>query len=490
MLSQEEIDDLKGKSLCCHCVGEAYLRAEMHREGRRRHCSYCGRRAKSYTIDVMAKRVEEAFEQHYGRTSDQPNSWQQSLLSDRESDYDWERDGEPVVEAIANAADIPEDAAKDIQSILDDEHGDFDSAAIGEETEFCSESYYEKEGASDRHWQEEWSSFEHLLKTEARFFSRTAAAYLASVFSDIEAMSATDGRSLVIDAGPGTSLIALYRARVFQSDDRLAAALCQPDQQLGSPPTNLATAGRMNANGISVFYGASEPRTAIAEVRPPVGSRVAVARFAIIRRLRLLDLTALSVVAEGGSVFDPELAARMERAMFLQSLAQRITRPVMPDDEAFEYLPTQAIADFLATESATPVDGIVYPSVQAAGDVLNVVLFQKAARVESFEVPVGTDIEARTGQMCKDGWETEYVVTEQVPAPSLEEKKDEDSGWTNCPAFLGGFWSPPDPDYRDSTLRIDIGSIKVHLVRHVEINTIEFPVRRHRWEKREVGSVF
>lgn len=85
--------------------------------------------------------------------------------------------------------------------------------------------------------------------------------------------------------------------------------------------------------------------------------------------------------------------------MFLRSLSQRITRPVMPDDEAFEYLPTQAIADFLATENELRLDGIVFPSVQAARDVVNVVLFHKAAGVEAIELPDGTEIEARTGQM-------------------------------------------------------------------------------------------
>ncbi|MFK4535162.1 hypothetical protein ABIA00_003345 [Bradyrhizobium ottawaense] len=56
--------------------------------------------------------------------------------------------------------------------------------------------------------------------------------------------------------------------------------------------------------------------------------------------------------------------------MFLRTLSARITRPVMPDDEHFEYLATQAVADFLATESSVPIDGIIFPSVQAAGDVL------------------------------------------------------------------------------------------------------------------------
>jgi hypothetical protein len=205
-----------------------------------------------------------------------------------------------------------------------------------------------------------------------------------------------------MNAGPATALSSIYRARVFQSDEKLEEALCWPDSQLGSPPSRLAEAGRMNANGISVFYGANEPRVAIAEVRPPVGSQVAVARFDIIRPLRLLDLTALSAVSEGGSIFDPALAGRLERAMFLRSLSQRMTQPVMPDDEAFDYLPTQVIADFLATENEPAIDGIVFPSVQAAGNALNISLFHKAARVEELTIPAGTEIQASTGHMGED----------------------------------------------------------------------------------------
>ncbi|PZX34293.1 RES domain-containing protein [Cupriavidus phytorum] len=385
-----------------------------------------------------------------------------------------------------NSAGMPEDAAQDVQTILDAEYGDFDSAMIGEETEFCGNSYYEQKGTSDRAWQEEWSAFERSLKTEARFFSRTAAAHLTSVFKGIEGMFATDGTPLVIDAGPGTSLSAIYRARVFQSDDRLVAALCRPDQQLGSPPASLATAGRMNARGISVFYGANEPRVAVAEVRPPVGSRVAVARFEIIRYLRLLDLTALGAVSEGGSVFDPGLAARMERAMFLRSLSQHITRPVMPGDEGFDYLSTQAIADFLATECEPPVDGIVFPSAQAAGTVLNVVLFHKAARVEAIELPGGTEIKATTGQMYEEGWELEYVVIEEVPAePAQTDSPAGDGGWPD-PASLAEPSMPRDPDFREPTLRIDMESIKIHVVRRVEFETDEHDVRRYRWVKQDL----
>jgi hypothetical protein len=40
----------------------------------------------------------------------------------------------------------------------------------------------------------------------------------------------------------------------------------------------------MNAQGIAVFYGATDASVALAETRPPVGSKVLVGAFEIIAR--------------------------------------------------------------------------------------------------------------------------------------------------------------------------------------------------------------
>ena len=153
--------------------------------------------------------------------------------------------------------------------------------------------------------------------------------------------------------------------------------------------------------------------------------------------------------------------------MFLPSLSRRITQPVMPDDEAFDYLPTQAIADFLATESKSPIDGIVFPSVQATDAGQNVVLFHKAARVEVIE---GAKIEATiSGQAHDEGFEPEYAMIEQVPrklVPPLP-KVTFSSTWLN-------------PDSPEPALRIDINSIKVHVVHGVKFCTTEHNVVRYR----------
>lgn len=477
-------DDLEAKRICYACIGEQYLSDEVRAKGKRDKCSYCDKARRTFSLDKMAARVATAFEQHYYRTSDQPNDYEYMLQRDKELSYEWNRHGDDVVYAIQNAAEIPEDAAQDVQSILEEEHSDFDSAAMGEETEFARDSYYQAKKVSDDGWREEWYRFENSLKTEARFFSRTAATHLAAIFDGVDALRTRQGQPLVVDAGPGTPFHTLSRARVFQSEDKLEVAMCRPDLQLGSPPALVAAAGRMNARGISVFYGANDPKAAIAEVRPPVGSKVAVAQFEIIRKLRLLDLTALKNVQMRGSIFDVDFARRLERAQFLKSLSNRITQPVMPDDEPFEYLATQAIADFLATESSVPIDGIIFPSVQVAGDVLNVVLFHKAARVEAMEIPSGTEIRARTGQSTAEGWEVDYSVFEEVPPRAkVDEEKEKSPGWPDFDAMPALTGERVDSDLREPSLRVKPDSVSVHHVEGVVFKTDEYQVRRSRWEK-------
>jgi hypothetical protein len=117
------------------------------------------------------------------------------------------------------------------------------------------------------------------------------------------------------------------------------------------------------------------------------------------------------------------------------------------------------------------------------GDGLNVVLFQKAVRVEAMEIPEGTEIEATTGHTSEDGWEADYSVTERVPPKKPPKEKEEEDQWPGLAAFAGGAWPDRDADLRDAALRIDIESIKVHVVRRVQFQCDAHDVRRHRWER-------
>ena len=254
-----------------------------------------------------------------------------------------------------------------------------------------------------------------------------------------------------------------------------------PPSVLG--PSHAATAGRMNARGISVFYGATDPKVALAEVRPPVGSFVVVGRFEIIKPLQLLDLTALSAVHIEGSIFDPNYASRLAKAKFLRSLTTRISRPVMPDDEAMDYLPTQAVADFLATRSDEPLDGIIFPSVQT-GAGLNVVLFHKAACVGSLDMPAGSEVDVSLGHFNDEGWERDYSVFEKAPAAvPPPPAPSADFGLPVMPT-ISVAPTMPDRDFRvPPAMRTLPKSLQVHLIRAVTIQSEPHKVSRHRIEK-------
>ncbi|OON62469.1 hypothetical protein B0920_03140 [Massilia sp. KIM] len=465
------------KRICDVCVVDAFLAEYILREVDEATCSYCGEVRITLPLTDIADRVETAFDEHYHRTSDQPSDYEYMLLADRESSYEWSREGLCTAEAIAGASGMSESVANDIQEILADRHWDLESAQMGEETAFAADAYYEEKSVSAGSYTDEWILFEASLKTEARFFSRAAAAHLADVFGGIDKLTTIDGRPLVVTVGPGCQIDHLYRGRVFQSDDTLTAALKRPDTELGPPPAKFAGAGRMNAPGISVFYGADKAEVVVAEVRPPVGSKVAVAKFEITRQLHLLDLTALPKIYESGSIFDPGFGRRLERAAFLRSLGKQMTRPVMPGDEALDYLATQATADFLATENKPLLDGIIFPSVQAR-EGRNIVLFHKSARVEPLDTPEGTSISTSVGHSTEEGWETGYTVYEEVQEAQGSNHKDVAEAQVRGAQTLY-----PDELFLTDPLRVDPSSVVVHHVQWVNYHCEPHAVDRHRYTR-------
>lgn len=256
MTSTEE-DEPAGKRICHTCIGEAYLSADVSASGEEGECDYCGDTAPSISIDDLAERVEQAFADHYTRTATDTESWEERLMADRESSYVWERDGLPVHAAIQDAAGLDEEPAADVLEILEEKHSLYhDKDNLGEESEFSSDAHYERRQPNSIGLHMGWHEFEQSLKTRARFFSSAGEELLARVFGGIDKIKTQAGRPLVLDAGPTTPLNHIYRARVFQSDTALEDALCRPDIHLGSPPPRRARAGRMNAQGICVFYGA------------------------------------------------------------------------------------------------------------------------------------------------------------------------------------------------------------------------------------------
>ncbi len=484
-MPQDELDedDPGARRLCAACVGEPYLKNLIRKSGEVAACDFCERRkGPTFSLEEMADRIEAAFEDHYIRTSPEPDEMESMAM--RHGGRDWDRRGEPVSEAIQLAAMIEPEPGDAIAEILAERHDTMAPGDPDEEQEFDGESHYERRRTTeDDHFHQDWDRFEQSLKSEARFFSRAAEAVLSNIFSSIAEARTKAGQPVIIAAGPGSALTSVFRARVFQSQDRLRAALERPDLEIAPPPSVFAKAGRMNARGVPVFYGATDERIAMAEVRPPVGADVIVARFELARPMRLLDVAALGTVFVDGSIFDPVLAAQQKRALFLQTLSARITRPVMPDAEDFEYLVTQAMADYLADHPDLDLDGILFPSVQSRTKGANVVLFHKASRAAVFDLPSGAVVRA---SHYVGGWEEDpddtppvWTVIEAVPAPKPGKGASADPLASIADHFVGS-WFDDDGDRRPISLSLDPASLVVHHVSGVKFTTTTTPVERIR----------
>ncbi|MDY0977724.1 RES family NAD+ phosphorylase [Massilia sp. CFBP9012] len=442
------LKELFEKKICTSCIDEPVLKSQVRTTGMKACCSYCGKTRQHISAVDLAEVIDAAFKEHYVRVDDDDDGF--GLLSQFGFSSD---EGIPVVDAISDAAGISVPIALEIQSILQARHQSRSAYEMRERTDYDAESQYQRMRPSDAGMREDWDAFELELKHRARFFNRRGADLLASVFGHIDRLPVRKKQKLVVTAGPGCRVERLFRARVFQSESSLLEALKNPEQQLGSPPPKIAATGRMNARGISVFYGADSCEGAIAEVRPPVGSKVAVGAFDIIHHVTLLDLTALPFVQHGrDSIFDPGTKKRMERIVFLQSLGERMTKPVMPDDQDIEYLVTQAIADFLSNENTPRLDGIIFESVQTPNS-RNVVLFNHSSAAENPVRPEGTEVVSFRFSHHGDGPESSILVFENVPTHPPEPR----AGWHN--------WTTKTPV--DPTLRLDRETITVHNIKGV-----------------------
>jgi hypothetical protein len=472
--------------VCEKCIGDQFLRESTALEFAAGICSYCHGAAKCVAIVHLSELVEQVFDENFIRTPDDPDDWDYAQLKDAESDYWWERAGELVVDIVEEVASVSTAIATDIQQLLESRHYDLELVKMGDELEFSSEARYEEISGGPGDWKIRWDQFRDSLRFESRFFNQTARRFLGEMFDGLDTLPLLDGKSPIIVAGPGTGLPALIRARCFQSPDELLKALARPDVHIGPPHGELARSGRMNARGISVFYGATEDLTAVAEVRPPVGSSVVVARFEIVRPIRLLDLEALCAIWTSGSYFDPSFRPRREREHFLKGLSARLAQAVMPGDEDLEYLATQAVCDYLASNSTLGIDGIAYPSVQRGGDGRNIVLFRKSARLEQIVPPDGETVTAAFGYSGEDD-DGGFIVTQHRLGPDEAEQEEESTLRAGAHLPQLAMWNS---DTRPITLQIDLESLTVYHVTSVNVGTHRFDVTRWRQGDEVAGGPF
>lgn len=367
-------DDPADTWVCYGCVGDEYLIGEIKKLGAPHKCSFCHKRRKCYSLSDIGDRVHPIYLERY----------HPSEAFDR---------GETPLFCVAEIiASDEEPVAKALLDYLSDTYGGW--PPDGDVNPYDDGYSYLETHSDGRRYARKWKELAQSLRHESRYFNRKAQTILDEIFDGLnfginkpknpQLEAFFKHRSLVTTISPGDKYATLYRAREARDESTVSHYLRDPANHLSAPPPNVARAGRMNPPGISLFYGSFDPETCIAEIRPPVGTYAIIACFNVIRPLRLLDFRKMADAFEPISHFHPQYTAKRDRDAFLKAFGVEISIPVHPQEENLGYLPTQAVAEYLAQRQDLQLDGLIFRSTQSGkADSTNVVLFQRAARVEA-----------------------------------------------------------------------------------------------------------
>lgn len=415
------------KRVCHACIDEPHLKAEIKRSGRPAPCSYCDHtKLRTVTVTGLARRIDDVYRRMV-RFADERAHFS------FDGGVTWGARGETpgalITDLIVAAAEA---ISEDIVAQLGDDHafdiqreGDTDWYDLGNET-------YEIEEPADPRFHDAWTNFCQSVKHVRRFFSEDATAVLDLLLGPLLEGRRRLFRGAIRTIGPDDEGRFLYRARKANEEADRKKIYSAPMSELAAPPAALATAGRMNPAGISVFYACCDIETAVAELRVPVAGCAVVGRFEILRPLRLLDLTKLEAIENDLSPFHPDYFEVGSFVQFLQGFHAEIRKPVIPGRERLEYLPTQVVAEYLWTRSEYAVDGIIFRSAQVSDDRENIVLFPRSCSVEGADAEVRREVPSlflHTDQDDEDVVEMVFRKPEEAKAKHPAENLFPDEDW-------------------------------------------------------------
>ena len=362
----------------------------------------------------------------------------------------------------------------DKQRTADGDHPLYDSS--------CS---YEFSDPSGLEFEMVWREFCERIKHQNRFFDPEAKALLDEVFAGIHEIAPGLAGSLTSEiTGEDENEPRIFRARLAHNENDAKRFCLEPVRELGAPPARLSRPGRMNPAGVRMFYAATDPETCLAELRCGAGDTVVVAEFKPLRPLRLFDLSAFWPLKRVSSYFDPKFQRWREQMKFFEKFREEVCRPIRDGDELVDYIPTQAVAEYLSKQFDPPIDGLMFRSSQIVESTLDEIDFERSQHGPSLYPEEKTNI-ALFQHSCEvkpqDAENRKGTAGDTQSEPSSENDpgRDEDAHATG----RGALWSVVDNyDLLDFTtppplpsLGLIADSVRVVEVRGVFIRASFYP---------------
>lgn len=214
-----------------------------------------------------------------------------------------------------------------------------------------------------------WEYFKKLVKNRSRYFFGLAKDLNSDqYFMDSNQILSEIGNTIkkfklikVLPAGTE-----LYRCRQHSQGDISVTGA----PGMTSPPDKFAVhPNRMSPAGISMFYGAFEIETALAETLDYGNSDIeffTTATFVSNKELTIIDLSSLPDLP---SPFDQRKRKDYYRISFIKDFVKDLMAPIKRDGRVhIDYVPTQVITEYFRfpfsdkLKNGKRIDGIVYPS--------------------------------------------------------------------------------------------------------------------------------
>jgi hypothetical protein len=436
------------KYLCHECVGDKILKAEIKEVGSLNKCDFCGEERKAVELEKIADRVNDVYREYYGPADSYSGS------------------GEYPKFIIAEMLESNESIAEEILAILSKKY--WHEIKDGGDDYYDSTSKYEMGNIGSYDVDESWNYFCYRVKHVSRFFDADALEFLNEILKEINSYPSFGDKQVIREIKTDEDDRFIYRARRADSDEEIVKICLAPQKELGPPPVSSAIPSRMNPAGISVFYGSFDRKTCASEIRLPVGGVAVTGKFEIIRPLRILDLLALKKIYHETSWFDPNFSNVVSKINFFIKLDHEIAKPVMPGDELIDYIPTQALAEYLANHFQPKIDGIIFSSVQTGGEGQNIVLFQHASRIEEH---IEVEDQLDKGKKYKTWWdEDSFTILKRS-------EKAKSNTWPFIDAFdFVDYHDFDAQDTREVSLRFVDESLKIMKVASIKHKTKPFRV--------------
>lgn len=184
----------------------------------------------------------------------------------------------------------------------------------------------------------DWPNFTHAIKHDNRFHNDYINRSILELF--LRCSIKTYKKDTLF-----------YRARISPNRQGFKK------DQMGAPPAHLASAGRVNSDGISVLYLSDSQETTLYEVRASVHDYVSVGSFKLLADIDVISIADIDKISPFiGVQYGFDLTQYAVNIEHLRMISQEIAKPLRRQDSILDYVPTQYISDFIKSKGFSGIE--------------------------------------------------------------------------------------------------------------------------------------